>query len=82
VPSGTVPGSGPGARASGPRPHPGRVSSGISATACAPRMACASRQCGIAAQAIDGVLGSLRAGKAGYEWVSTPFFLDLALRKP
>jgi SAM-dependent methyltransferase len=38
---------------------------------------------GIAAQTIDDVLASLRAGKAGgYEWVSTPFFLDLALRKP
>jgi len=38
---------------------------------------------GIAAQAIDDVLASLRAGKAGgYEWVSTPFFLDLAMRKP
>jgi SAM-dependent methyltransferase len=43
----------------------------------------AAVQCGIAAQTIDDVLGTLRAGKAGgYEWVSTPFFLDLALRKP
>jgi len=40
-------------------------------------------QCGIAAQTVDDVLTSLRAGQAGgYEWVSTPFFLDLALRKP
>jgi hypothetical protein len=43
----------------------------------------AAVQCGIAAQTIDEVLGSLRAGKAGgYQWVSTPFFLDLDLRKP
>jgi SAM-dependent methyltransferase len=43
----------------------------------------AAIQGGIAAQTIDDVLASLRAGKAGgYEWVSTPFFLDLALRKP
>jgi SAM-dependent methyltransferase len=43
----------------------------------------AAIQGGIAAQTIDDVLGSLRAAKAGgYEWVSTPFFLDLALRKP
>jgi hypothetical protein len=43
----------------------------------------AAVQCGIAAQTIDDVLSTLRAGKAGgYEWVSTPFFLDLALRKP
>jgi ubiquinone/menaquinone biosynthesis C-methylase UbiE len=43
----------------------------------------AAVQFGIAAKAVDDVLGSLRAGKAGgYEWVSTPFFLDLALRKP
>ena len=43
----------------------------------------AAVQCGIAAQTVEDVLGSLRAGKAGgYEWVSTPFFLDLALRKP
>ena len=43
----------------------------------------AAVQSGIAAQTVDNVIGSLRAGKAGgYEWVSTPFFLDLALRKP
>jgi hypothetical protein len=43
----------------------------------------AAVQCGIAAQIIDDVLGTLRAAKAGgYEWVSTPFFLDLALHKP
>jgi hypothetical protein len=35
---------------------------------------------GIPAGTIDALIGTLRAGKAdGYEWVSTPFFLDLAL---
>jgi SAM-dependent methyltransferase len=34
-------------------------------------------------QQIDDLAGELRAAKdGGYEWVSTPFFLDLALRKP
>jgi SAM-dependent methyltransferase len=34
-------------------------------------------------QEIDEAVRNLRAGKGGgYEWVSTPFFLDLALRKP
>ena len=34
-------------------------------------------------QQIDDLLRDLRAAKAGgYEWVSSPFFLDLALRKP
>jgi len=43
----------------------------------------AAVQGGVAAQTIDDVISALRAGKAGgYEWVSTPFFLDLALRKP
>jgi hypothetical protein len=38
---------------------------------------------GIAAERIDDLLLNLRAAKSGqYEWVSTPFFLDLALRKP
>lgn len=38
---------------------------------------------GIAAEKIDGLLLDLRAAKSGqYEWVSTPFFSDLALRKP
>jgi SAM-dependent methyltransferase len=43
----------------------------------------AAVQHGIAAEIIDRLIGSLRAAKAGgYEWVSTPFFMDLALRKP
>jgi hypothetical protein len=43
----------------------------------------ATVQLGIAAETIDGLICSLRAGKAaGYEWVSTPFFMDLALRRP
>ena len=34
-------------------------------------------------QQIDDLVGDLRAAKdGGYEWVSMPFFLDLALRKP
>ena len=34
-------------------------------------------------QQIDDLVGELRAAKnGGYEWVSTPFFLDLTLRKP
>jgi hypothetical protein len=34
-------------------------------------------------QQIDDLLRDLRAAKGGgYEWVSSPFFLDLALRKP
>jgi SAM-dependent methyltransferase len=38
---------------------------------------------GIAAEKIDDLVVNLRAAKDGsYEWVSTPFFLDLALRKP
>ena len=40
-------------------------------------------QSGIAAGKIDDLLLSLRAAKSGpYQWVSSPFFLDLALRKP
>jgi hypothetical protein len=39
---------------------------------------------GVAAgQQIDDLVSELRAAKGGgYEWVSTPFFLDLTLRKP
>jgi hypothetical protein len=38
---------------------------------------------GIAAETIDDLLLNLRAAKTGhYQWVSMPFFLDLALRKP
>lgn len=38
---------------------------------------------GIAAEKIDDLLLNLQAAKSGrYEWVSSPFFLDLALRKP
>ena len=39
---------------------------------------------GVAAeQESDDLVGELRAAKGGgYEWVSTPFFLDLTLRKP
>jgi SAM-dependent methyltransferase len=34
-------------------------------------------------QQIDDLVSDLRAAKdGGYEWVSTPFFLDLTLRKP
>ena len=34
-------------------------------------------------QQIDDLVSDLRAAKhVGYEWVSTPFFLDLTLRKP
>jgi ubiquinone/menaquinone biosynthesis C-methylase UbiE len=33
--------------------------------------------------AIDGLIGELRAAAAGrYEWVSSPFFLDITMRKP
>ena len=40
-------------------------------------------QSGIAAGKIDDLLLSLRAAKSGpYQWVSSPFYLDLALRKP
>jgi hypothetical protein len=38
---------------------------------------------GIAADRIDGPVREIRAAKdGGYEWVSSPFYLDLALRKP
>lgn len=38
---------------------------------------------GITAQAIDQLGHNLRAAKGGgYEWVTTPFVLDIALRKP
>jgi hypothetical protein len=38
---------------------------------------------GIAADRIDDLVRDIRAAKAGgYEWVTSPFYLDLALRKP
>jgi SAM-dependent methyltransferase len=38
---------------------------------------------GIAADRIDGLAAELQIAKGGgYEWVSSPFFLDLTLRKP
>ena len=38
---------------------------------------------GIAAETIDDLVASLRVAKAGrYEWVTSPFLLDLAVRKP
>ncbi len=38
---------------------------------------------GVAAEHVDALIAALRAGKTGnYEWVSTPFFIDLTLRKP
>jgi hypothetical protein len=38
---------------------------------------------GIAARRIDELVAELRAGRAGgYDWVTSPFHLDLALRKP
>ena len=38
---------------------------------------------GMGAERIDDLTVNLRAAKGGgYEWVSSPFFLDLALRKP
>ena len=38
---------------------------------------------GIAAERIDGLVQDLRAAKdGGYEWVTSSFYLDLALRKP
>jgi SAM-dependent methyltransferase len=48
----------------------------------------AARERGVASgtwteEEIDGLVSDLRAAKAGgYEWVSTPFYLDIALRKP
>jgi SAM-dependent methyltransferase len=34
------------------------------------------------AETVDALVAAMRAGKAGgYEWVTTPFFVDLALRK-
>jgi SAM-dependent methyltransferase len=40
-------------------------------------------QLGIAAERIDGLAQDLRAAKDdGYEWVTSSFYLDLALRKP
>jgi hypothetical protein len=38
---------------------------------------------GIAGDRIDDLVRDIRAAKdGGYEWVSSPFYLDLALRKP
>jgi hypothetical protein len=38
---------------------------------------------GIAAEMIDDLVAILRSAKAGgYEWVTSPFLLDLVLRKP
>ena len=40
-------------------------------------------QSGIAADRIDDLVREIRAAKdGGYEWVSSPFYLDLTLRKP
>jgi SAM-dependent methyltransferase len=40
-------------------------------------------QLGIAAERIDDLAREIRAAKGGgYEWVTSPFFLDLTLRKP
>jgi len=40
-------------------------------------------QLGIAAKRVDDLARDIRAAKdGGYEWVSSPFFLDLTLRKP
>jgi SAM-dependent methyltransferase len=40
-------------------------------------------QLGVAAERIDDLVRDLRAAKGGgYEWVTSPFFLGLALRKP
>jgi SAM-dependent methyltransferase len=40
-------------------------------------------QLGIGAERIDGLVQDLRAAKGGgYEWVTSSFYLDLALRKP
>jgi SAM-dependent methyltransferase len=40
-------------------------------------------QSGIAAGRIDDLVQEIRAAKErGYEWVSSPFYLDLTLRKP
>jgi hypothetical protein len=42
-----------------------------------------SIQLGIAAERIDGLVRELQAAKGGgYVWVTSPFYLDLALRKP
>ena len=40
-------------------------------------------EAGITAEMIDDVVAILRAATAGgYEWVTSPFLLDLVLRKP
>jgi hypothetical protein len=49
----------------------------------AERLPRSAREAGIAAEMIDDVVAILRAAKAGgYEWVTSPFLLDLVLRKP
>lgn len=40
-------------------------------------------QPGIAAERIDDLARQIQAAKGGgYEWVTSPFYLDLTLRKP
>jgi hypothetical protein len=40
-------------------------------------------EAGIAAEMVDDLVARLRAAKTGgYEWVTSPFLLDLVLRKP
>ena len=40
-------------------------------------------EAGIAAEMVDDLVATLRTAKAGgYEWVTSPFLLDLVLRKP
>jgi hypothetical protein len=40
-------------------------------------------EAGIAAEMIDDLAAKLRTAKTGgYEWVTSPFLLDLVLRKP
>ena len=40
-------------------------------------------QLGIAAERIDGLVRDIQTARGGgYQWVSSPYFLDLALRKP
>jgi ubiquinone/menaquinone biosynthesis C-methylase UbiE len=40
-------------------------------------------EAGVAAELIDDLVATLRAAKSGgYEWVTSPFLLDLVLRKP
>ena len=40
-------------------------------------------QLGLPAEKFDDLMRELQAAKSGkYEWVSSPFYLDLTLRKP